>query len=40
MGEAARRRAASHDVRHVARELLDALRAAAGVQDRVPAVSA
>jgi glycosyltransferase involved in cell wall biosynthesis len=29
MGEAARRRAASHDVRQVARELLDALRAAA-----------
>ena len=39
MGEAARRRAASHDVRQVARELLDALRAAAG-RHRSPAVSA
>lgn len=39
MGEAARRRAASHDVRQVARELLDALRAAAGIH-RVSAVGA
>jgi glycosyltransferase involved in cell wall biosynthesis len=32
MGEAARMRAASHDVRQVARELFDALRAATGVR--------
>jgi glycosyltransferase involved in cell wall biosynthesis len=35
MGEAARRRAASHDVRQVARELLDALRTAAGTPGSV-----